>query len=246
MEKKIVCIKELPDGEQHIESLEGAIKERIDWKVALLFKQSFGVTIAVRSEFTANIKEENVESMTLSYYIVGNKKKDNVECLGMVCNSFFCLDFEEEEKNGRVAFHAENVYDMALLTQALEFLSVGLCYQFRPVDINMSVEEVHRNVRQEELYYWKDYNEEEFECNYEETHFDIDEHHVAYSKDGKILMHSMAQFDEAEYRVPDGVEEIADNAFIWCLFPVHLLVPRSIKRIGCDIFGFHGGYIEMV
>ena len=39
MEKKIVCIKEFTDGEQHVNSLEDAIKERVDWKIALLLKQ---------------------------------------------------------------------------------------------------------------------------------------------------------------------------------------------------------------
>ena len=58
-------------------------------------------------------------------------------------------------------------------------------------------------------------------------------------------MFAKAQFEEPEYRVPDGVEEIADFAFAFCLFPVRLLVPRSVKRIGDNLFGIHGGHIEM-
>jgi hypothetical protein len=88
--------------------------------------------------------------------------------------------------------------------------------------------------------------EDEIECDYEEPIYDLDKYHVAYSKDGKKLLFAKAQFEESVYRVPDGVEEISDYAFLWCQIPVRLLVPRSVKRIGNDIFGVHGGHIEMV
>ena len=67
MEKKIVCIQELPDGEQHIENLEQILAERVDWKVALLFKQYCGQEVAVHSEFFVNVKDGVVTSMTLAY-----------------------------------------------------------------------------------------------------------------------------------------------------------------------------------
>ena len=75
--------------------------------------------------------------------------------------------------------------------------------------------------------------------------FTLDEHQVAYSKDGKKLLFARIEFCEPSYKVPDGVEEIADFAFCCCNTPVELSLPRSIRHIGDSLFGTNGGHIEI-
>lgn len=70
-----------------------------------------------------------------------------------------------------------------------------------------------------------------------------DEHGVAYSDSKKRLLWSNKSFDEAEYRVPDGVETICSHAFCHCKRFLTLSVPSSIKVIGDSLFGEEGGRI---
>ena len=74
--------------------------------------------------------------------------------------------------------------------------------------------------------------------------FTLDEHHVAYSRDGKKLLFAHIEFCETRYEVPDGVEEIDDFAFCCCNTYVELSLPRSIRIIGDSLFG-NGGHIEI-
>ena len=84
-------------------------------------------------------------------------------------------------------------------------------------------------------------DEEEVDDNED---FILDEHHVAYSKDGKKLLFCRLEFCESSYEVPDGVEEIAEYAFCTCNTYVELSLPRSIRIIGDCLFG-NGGHIEI-
>ena len=70
-----------------------------------------------------------------------------------------------------------------------------------------------------------------------------DELGVAYSDSKKRLLWSNNTFDEAEYRVPDGVETICSHAFCHCKRFLTLSVPSSIKVIGDNLFGEEGGKI---
>lgn len=74
--------------------------------------------------------------------------------------------------------------------------------------------------------------------------FTLDEHHVAYSKDGKKLLFACIEFCEPRYEVPDGVEEITECAFCSCNTYVELSIPRSVRIIGDSLFG-NGGHIEI-
>ena len=70
-----------------------------------------------------------------------------------------------------------------------------------------------------------------------------DEYGVAYTDSKKRLLWSDQTFDEAEYRVPDGVETICSHAFCHCKRFLTLSVPSSIKVIGDSLFGEEGGRI---
>ena len=73
----------------------------------------------------------------------------------------------------------------------------------------------------------------------------LDEHHVAYSKDGKKLLFARAEFNEPRYEVRDGVEEIDSFIFCGCKTYVVLSIPRSVRTIGDNLFGTEGGHIEI-
>ena len=73
-----------------------------------------------------------------------------------------------------------------------------------------------------------------------EEEYTLDEHHVAYSKDGKELLFARVEFCETHYKVPDGVEEIADFAFSAINTYLELSIPRSVRRIGDALFGAEG------
>jgi hypothetical protein len=73
----------------------------------------------------------------------------------------------------------------------------------------------------------------------------LDEHHVAYSKDGKKLLFAKVEFNEPRYEVRDGVEEIDSFIFCGCKTYVVLSIPRSVRIIGDNLFGIEGGHIEI-
>ena len=246
MEKKIVSIESLPDGEQHVALTEQCLEERVNRKVELLYKHYYGSKVTISGDFLVNTKDDEVMSMTLSYRITESPSPVEKYSLEATCYTFFNLNFKTKE-DGSVWFHADNTFDMALLMQALASVTIDIDCWFMPIDINKSVKDARAMVHQQELDFLQSAEAEEMEYNLEEeTSYVIDEHHVAYSKDGKTLLFAKAEFDEAEYRVPDGVEEIADDAFLWCHIPVRLIVPRTVKRIGFEIFGYNGGQIEII
>lgn len=86
--------------------------------------------------------------------------------------------------------------------------------------------------------------EEDDECEDEDENYVIDEHLVAYSRDGKRLLFIRNGFHETRYEVPDGVEEIADLAFCFCPHYVELSISRSVRHIGDNLFS-NGGHIEI-
>ena len=87
--------------------------------------------------------------------------------------------------------------------------------------------------------------DEDDNYNDEDEEFTLDEHHVAYSKDGKKLLYARIEFCETHYEVPDGVEEIDDFAFCCCNTYVELSLPHSVRHIGDNLFGTNGGHIEI-
>ena len=72
----------------------------------------------------------------------------------------------------------------------------------------------------------------------------FDDYDVGYSKDGKVLRCCLHTFNETRYEVPDGVERIDDLAFLACRHYLELIIPRSVRTIGDNIFG-NGGRIEI-
>ena len=74
----------------------------------------------------------------------------------------------------------------------------------------------------------------------------VDEHHVVYTRDGKHLLNCLNDFNEAEYKVKEGVVTICDDAFSWrnnTEQRLTLYVPYTVRLIGDNVFGDGGGRI---
>lgn len=74
----------------------------------------------------------------------------------------------------------------------------------------------------------------------------VDEHHVVYTRDGKHLLNCLNDFNEAEYKVKEGVVTICDDAFSWRQNTeqrLTLYVPYTVRLIGDNVFGDGGGRI---
>ena len=245
MEKKIISIEQRPNGEQRDALVEQCLEERVNQKIALLYKHYYDFQIDIRSEFIVNIQDDEVKSMTLTYKVAESPNHVDKYCLETTCYMFFNLNFKTCN-DGTVSLHADNMFDMAQLMQALISLSIDMTCWYVPIDINKTVEDARAIVNQNRLEELQITESEEVDMEYDETPCIIDEHHVAYSLDGKKLLWARTEFDETEYRVPDGVEEIANDAFLFCHIPVRLIVPHTVKRIGFDVFGYNGGHIEII
>jgi len=73
----------------------------------------------------------------------------------------------------------------------------------------------------------------------------VEKDHVKYSHNMKRLLVATIGFDEDIYEVPDGVETICDMAFAICPRYLTLIIPRSVKVIGKNVFGSCGGKIKI-
>lgn len=74
---------------------------------------------------------------------------------------------------------------------------------------------------------------------------EVEKDHVKYSHNMKRLLVATIRFDEDIYEVPDGVETICDMAFAICPRYLTLIIPRSVKVIGKNVFGSCGGKIKI-
>ena len=221
--------------------LNAAIRERINPKLEYYYDfQNFTEgTVHVLSALSYELQDGVVTSIMLSYTI-DNPTRRRLEDFRVICewifemNGLFVVD--ENEEHPCVCCKATDIYDMACLIHALEFQSVSLQTIMCAIDENQSIEDV-LNPLDEVV------EEDEEDEDDEEIVFDKDM--VGYSKDGKILKGCHHLFNKIRYEVPDGVEEIADFAFLWCRHFVELSIPRSVRTIGDQLFGIDGGVIKI-
>jgi hypothetical protein len=183
------------------------------------------------SELSYDLFDGYVTALTLTYTI-DNPTRQRLEDFRDTCNMFyevrgFIVDYDNHTPS--VFFHATDIYDMAMLIHALAFYTVCL-------ESIMQIE----NAREPQPL--EDTDDESLEE--EDEPFYINADRVAYSLDGKTLKFCRFNFNKLRYRVPDGVEEIEEGAFLACRHFVELSIPRSVRVIGDYLFG-NGGLITI-
>ena len=105
-----------------------AIHERIDNKLVYCYKQNSRDDIQVIPSFTYELTDGLVTAIELSYNI-DNPTPQRLEYFRDTCEYFFELHgfaIDSENMSPRVYFRATDMFDMASLIHALDFLSVSL------------------------------------------------------------------------------------------------------------------------
>ena len=300
--KKIISTKGLLNGKFDAPSTSTAIHERVDNKLTCCYHQYYNDEI----QFTPTLSYELTDGQVISIemaYTIGNPTPQQQENFREICESFFELNgFVSDEHTHRVFFRATDIFDMASLIHALDYLGVSLESILCAVDASLTDQDAlyspsgayliqlpdvpHYSIREGTLFispmaarhcktlqqldipasmilddsplseYPQGLKVKVWDTHYDGTPFDddeddetdepyiIDDYGVGYSSDGKVLMFCRYKFNETRYEVPDGVEEIADFAFIPCRHHLELSIPRSVRTIGDSIFG-NGGVIEI-
>lgn len=233
--KKLVSTQGLLFGHYEDTALSDAINERVNDKLVIIHNHmSRNGDVHAISELSYDLFDGYVTALTLTYTI-DNPTRQRLEDFRDTCNMFyevrgFIVDYDNHTPS--VFFHATDIYDMAMLIHALAFYTVCL-------ESIMQIE----NAREPQPL--EDTDEEPLEEEEEDDEpFNINADRVAYSLDGKTLKFCRFNFNKLRYRVPDGVEEIEEGAFLACRHFVELCIPRSVRVIGDYLFG-NGGLITI-
>ena len=231
--KKLVSTQGLLFGHYEDTALSDAINERVNDKLVIIHNHmSRNGDVHATSELSYDLFDGYVTALTLTYTI-DNPTRQRLEDFRDTCNMFyevqgFIVDYDNHTPS--VFFHATDIYDMAMLIHALAFYTVCL-------ESIMQIE----NAREPQPL--EDTDDESLEEEDDEP-FNINADRVAYSLDGKTLKFCRFNFNKLRYRVPDGVEEIEEGAFLACRHFVELSIPRSVRVIGDYLFG-NGGLITI-
>ena len=214
--KEIYSVKKLTDGMYQDDIIMQAMSERVHGNItrhyerdALLYcHEPKNLKVSFFSSFSYSVKDDRVNGMMLDF-IVDEPNEEMLEIFRFVCCHVFTLnDFRigsiDNNQRGHVYYAANDLFSMAYLMHALESASIGLKSVFEIVDDSMPVVSGEEN---------NEFDEDEYEYS-EDIVFD--EHHVAYSKDGRGLLYARSDFHETSYDVPDGVVYIQDYAFLCC------------------------------
>ena len=241
--KKIVSTQGIRYGYMSDIYLNVAIRERINPKLENYYSfQDFTEgNVHVESALSYELVDGVVTAIMLSYAI-DNPTRRRLEDFRVICEWIFELNglfvVDENAEHPCVYCKATDIYDKACLIHALEFHSVSLQTIMCAIDENQSIADVVNPL--DEIVDEDEDDEEE-----DDEGIVFDENMVGYSKDGKILKGCHHLFNKVRYEVPDGVEEIADCAFLWCRHFVELSIPRSVRIIGDQLFGIDGGVIKI-
>ena len=126
--KKIISTEGLLSGHFGAPWTDAAIRERIDNKLVYCYKQEYGDDIQIVPTFTYELSDGQVTAIELSY-IIDNPTPQRLEYFRECCENFYELyGFMVENENGtsRVLIRAIDIFDMASLIHALDYLSVCL------------------------------------------------------------------------------------------------------------------------
>ena len=125
--KKIISTQGYTDGHYEAPNLNTAISERVDNRLTACYRQYYGDDIQVTPSLTYRLADGQVTTLELAYTI-DDPTSQRLENFREVCDLFYELHsfIIETAESPRVLFRATDLYDMASLIHALDFLSVSL------------------------------------------------------------------------------------------------------------------------
>lgn len=209
--------------------------------------------------FIANHEENLVSISANDYYDIG-RLVHALEVMTVSLESILCVADEKDidggaiySPNGFTIIQVPNVpkYRIKEGTTIMAPLALQNCPRLRWLDIPYGMIDFEEklklapNVKYKQWTTLYDGTLPDEEDDDDDDDYILDEHHVAYSKDGKRLLFAKVEFNEPRYEVRDGVEEIDSFIFCGCKTYVVLSIPRSVRIIGDNLFGIEGGHIEI-
>jgi len=138
--KKIISTKGLSSGKFDAPWTSTAIHERIDNGLVYCYKQECRDDIQVIPTFSYELADGQVIAIELSYTI-DNPTPQRLEYFRDTCEHFYELHgfmINSEKESPRVYFRANDMFDMASLIHALDFLSVSLESVMCTVDADLT------------------------------------------------------------------------------------------------------------
>lgn len=138
--KKIISTDGFISGKIDAFWTNRAIRERVDNRLTSWFKQNYGEEIQVVPSFTYEVAEGQVTVAEISYTI-DNPTPQRLEYFREACDIFYELHgfmIDNETDSPRVYFRATDIFDLASLIHALDYLSVSLEINFCAVDAELT------------------------------------------------------------------------------------------------------------
>ena len=133
--QKIITTQGHTDGHYDAPDTNTAIHERIDNRLTACYRQDYGDDIHIAPALTYQVTDGQVTMIQLTYTI-DSPTPERLENFREACEIFYCmLGFSvNTEDIPCVIFRASDIYDMATLIHALDYLSVSLESILCPVD----------------------------------------------------------------------------------------------------------------
>ena len=210
-------------------------------------------------DFIVNYEEDAVSISAYDIYDIG-RLAHALEVMTVSLESILCVADEKDidggaiySPNGFTIIQVPNVpkYRIKEGTIYMAPLALQNCPRLRWLDIPYGMIEFEEklklapNVKYKQWTTLYDGTLPDEKDDDDDDDYILDEHHVAYSKDGKRLLFAKVEFNDPRYEVRDGVEEIDSFIFCGCKTYVVLSIPRSVRIIGDNLFGTEGGHIEI-
>lgn len=133
--QKIITTQGHTDGHYDAPDTNTAIHERIDNRLTACYRQYYGDDIHIAPALTYQVTDGQVTMIQLTYTI-DSPTPERLENFREACENFYCmLGFSVNTDDVPcVFFRATDIYDMATLIHALDYLTVSLESILCPVD----------------------------------------------------------------------------------------------------------------
>ena len=138
--KKIISTSGVVSGKINAFWTNRAIRERVDNRLTFWFKQNYGENIQVVPSFIYEVTDGLVTVAEISYNI-DNPTPQRLEYFREACENFYELHgfrIDNNNDSPRVYFRATDIFDMASLIHALDYLTVSLEINFCAVDAELT------------------------------------------------------------------------------------------------------------
>lgn len=137
--KKIISTHGYLSGKFNAPWTDRAIRERVDNRLTFSYKQNYGEDIQAVPSFSYEVADGQVTVAEISYTI--NPTPQQLEYFREACENFYELHgfrIDNDSDSPRVYFRATDIFDMASLIHALDYLTVSLEVNFCAVDAELT------------------------------------------------------------------------------------------------------------